>query len=109
MDEMNMINDVTIDNEINEVTDMVPVAEGDSVAEGGIGAGEIVIGGLAAVGAGFIIKKTVDLTKAGINKAKAWNEARKAKKAEKADPASDGDVEIIDDDAAEVEDNSDQK
>ena len=74
--------DVTVDNEVEAIdTDLVPVDSGES--EGGIGAGEVALGALAVVGAGFLLKKTYDGGKWICGKAKAGIQSLKDKRAEK--------------------------
>lgn len=78
--------DVTVDNEVEAMeTDLMPVdSEG---SEGGIGAGEVALGALAVVGAGFLLKKTYDGGKWLVGKAKGGiqsiKDKREAKKAAK--------------------------
>lgn len=107
MDEMNMINDVTDEIEVTDLADVNAEATGNS--EGGIGAGEIVLGSLALVGAGFIVKKTVDAGKWVAGKAKSWNESRKEKKAAKAAAEADEDFDEIVEDVVEDEQSSNDK
>ena len=69
-DEMNYdAIDVTEDDGV-EITELVPMDD-DSDGSDGISAGEVAIGGLALIGAGFLIKKAYDGGKWVFNKIKA--------------------------------------
>lgn len=102
MEENKIYETETMDEFCDEVTDLVATDESSDDSEGGIGAGEIAIGGLALIGAGFLIKKAFDGGKWVYGKAKAGIESFKEKKAAK--DAAKADAEVVADvEAEEVE------
>lgn len=88
MDENNIMETENFEEE--ESTDLMPIEESED-SEGGIGAGEVALGALAIVGAGFLLKKGYDGIKWCVSKAKdgigSLKEKREAKKASKDQPA----------------------
>lgn len=90
--------DVTVDNEVEAMeTDLMPIDSEET--EGGIGAGEVALGALAVVGAGFLLKKGYDGCKWVYGKAKDGIQSLKDKKAEKKaakDQAQEPEDEVID-------------
>lgn len=107
MEEMNMINEMELDNNDfdEESTDLVVVDDSND-SEGGIGVGEIALGGLALIGAGFLVKKTYDIGKKGVVKVIDWIKSKKNNKAEpqQVEEVEDADEEVVDVEPDEIED-----